>query len=147
MESEDTNIVFLKTVDITGKKFTDQTGRFPVTSTEPLKTRSGLDLTTAYKKIHIFLTNRGLIPHLHMLENECLNVLKNFMREINEKFQLVPPHIHHINSAERAIRTFKEHFISGLYSTHKDIPLHQWCRLLPHSSLTVSHSTYSDNIT
>ena len=63
-QSENTNIVFFKTVDLSEKIYTDQTGRFPVTSskgnkyslvayhfdsntihTEPLKTRSGLDLT------------------------------------------------------------------------------------------------------
>ena len=31
-QSEDTNIVFFKTVDLSGKIHTDQTGRFPVTS-------------------------------------------------------------------------------------------------------------------
>ena len=65
-QSEDTNLVFLKKVDLTRKIYTDQTGRFPVTSSkgnkyilveyhyepntihaEPLKTRSGLDLKTA----------------------------------------------------------------------------------------------------
>ena len=59
------------------------------------------------------------------------------MREVNEKFQLVPPHIHCRNSAERAIWIFIEHFISGVASTHKDFPLHIWCRLLPHASLTI----------
>ena len=68
-QSEDTNIVFLKRVDITGKNYTDQTGRFPVTSSkgityilvtynyesnnihaEPLKTRSSWDLKTALPK-------------------------------------------------------------------------------------------------
>ena len=66
---------------------------------EPLKTRSGLDLKTSYQKIHSLFTNRGLKPNLHILENECTNVLKTFMREVNEKFQLVPPHIHCRNSA------------------------------------------------
>ena len=66
-QSENTNLVFFKTVDLSGKIYTYQTGRFPVTSirgnkyilvayhfdsntihSEPLKTRSGLDLTTAY---------------------------------------------------------------------------------------------------
>ena len=61
-----------------------------------------------------------------------------FMREVNEKFKLFPPHIHHRNSVERAIRTFKEHLISGLASTHKDFPLHIWCQLLPPSSLTLN---------
>ena len=105
---------------------------------EPLKTRSGLYLKTAYHKIHILLTNRGLKPSLNTLENECHNVLKKFMREVNEKFQLFPPHIHHRNSAERAIRTFKEHFTTGLASTHKDFPLHLWCQLLLHASLTLN---------
>ena len=95
-QSENTNIFFFKTVDLTGKNYTDQTGRFPVTSrkgnkyilvayhydsntiyAEPLKIRSGLDLTSAYQKIHSLLTNRGLRPHLHILYNECTNVLKN----------------------------------------------------------------------
>ena len=31
-QSEDTNLVFIKTVDLTGKMYTDQTGRFPFTS-------------------------------------------------------------------------------------------------------------------
>ena len=65
-QSENTNLVFFKTVDIYRKKYTDQTGRFPVTSSkgnkyilvayhynsntihaEPLKIISGLDLTAA----------------------------------------------------------------------------------------------------
>ena len=77
--SENTNLLFCKTVDLSGKIYTDQTGRFPVTSSqgnkyilvayhfdsktihaEPLKTRSGLDLKTAYQKLHSMLTNRGL---------------------------------------------------------------------------------------
>ena len=156
-QSENTNLVFFKTVDLSGKMYTDQTGRFPVTSSrgdkyilvayhfdsntihvEPLKTRSGLDLTTAYQKLHSMLTNRGLQHHLHILDNECPHVLQNVMREVNEKFQLVPPHIHRRNSAERAIRTFKEHFIAGLSSTHKDFPIHLWCQLIPHANLTLN---------
>ena len=60
------------------------------------------------------------------------------MREVNEKFQMVPPHIHRRNSAEQAIRNFKEHFIAGLSSTHKDFPLHLWCQLIPHAILTLN---------
>ena len=127
MQSDDTNIVFLKKVDLTGKYYTDQTGRSPVTSNkinkyilvayhydsnnihaEPLKTRSVLYLKTDYHKIHSLLTNKVLKPRIHILDNECPNVLKIFMKEVNEKFQLVPPHINHRNSEERAIRTFKK---------------------------------------
>ena len=95
-QSENTDLVILKTVDMSGKSYADQTGRFPVTSSrgnkyilvtyhfdsntihaEPLKIRSGLDLTTAYQKLHSLLTNRGLRPHLHILDNEYPHVLKN----------------------------------------------------------------------
>ena len=157
MQSEDTNLVFLKTVYLTGKIHTDQTRRFPITSSkgnkytlvschyysntihaETLKTRSGIDLNTVYHKLHSLLINRGLKPSLHILENECPNVLKIFMREVNEKFQLVPPHIHHRNSSERAIRTFKEHFVFRIASTHKYFPLHLWCQLLPRASLPLN---------
>ena len=112
----DINLVFLNTVDLTGTFYTDQTGRLPVTSSKgnkyilvayhyesstihpkPLKTISGLDLKTAYQKLHSILTNRGLKPNLQILVNKCPNVLKSFMREVNKKFQLVPPHIHRRN--------------------------------------------------
>ena len=91
---------------------------------EPLKTRAGLELKTVYHKLHNLLTNRFLKPSLHILNNECPNVLKKFMIEVNYKLQLVPTHIHCINSVEQSIRTFKYHFVSGLASTHKDFPLH-----------------------
>ena len=94
---------------------------------EPLKTQTGIELHTAYHKIHSLLTNRGLKHIPEILVNECPKVIKTFMTEVNDTFQLVPPHIHHINSTEQAIRTFREHVIAGLASTHKDFPLNLWC--------------------
>ena len=86
--SEGTNLVFLKTVDLKGEIYTDQTGRFPITSSkgdkyilvayhydsntihvEPLKHRTGLELKTEYHKIRSLLTNRGFKPSLHIMEN------------------------------------------------------------------------------
>ena len=60
------------------------------------------------------------------------------MREVNEKFQLVPPHTHLRNLSERAIRTFNENFIAELAITHKEFSLHLCCRLLPHASFTLN---------
>ena len=75
-------------MDLTGNFYTDQTGRSPVTSSkvkmyilvayyydsntihaEPLKIRSGLDLKTAYQKLHSLLTNIGLKLNLNILDN------------------------------------------------------------------------------
>ena len=60
------------------------------------------------------------------------------MREVNEKIQLVPPHIHRRNSTESSIQTFREHSIAGLSSTDKDFLLHIWCQVLPHASLALN---------
>jgi hypothetical protein len=54
------------------------------------------------------------------------------------QYQLVPPHIHRRNAAERAIRTFKNHFIAGLSSTNPHFPLHLWCRLVPQAEETLN---------
>jgi hypothetical protein len=53
-------------------------------------------------------------------------------------YQLVPPHDHQQNLAEKAIQTFKAHFISIMCSIDKDFPLHLWDRLLPQAEHTLN---------
>ena len=119
-----THDVFITVTDLQGKIYTDQTGRFPVTSSrgnkyimiaydydsntinaEALKSRSGEALKNAYMKIQALLTARGLKPKLHFLDNECAASFKDFMKSVHEVFQLVPPHLHRRNAAERSIQT------------------------------------------
>jgi hypothetical protein len=63
---------------------------------------------------------------------------KYLQDEMDIKYQLVPPHIHHRNAAERAIRTFKNHFIAGLCITNPHFPLHLWCRLVRQAEETLN---------
>jgi hypothetical protein len=105
-----THLVYAKVVEITGQIYSDQTGRFPVTSSkgnkyimvvydydstailaEPIKNRSERELLRACSKIHKHLTERGLKPQLQKLDNECSEALKTFMRSNSVDFQLVPP--------------------------------------------------------
>jgi hypothetical protein len=53
-------------------------------------------------------------------------------------YQLVPPHDHGQNLAEKPIQTFKAHFISILCGIDKDFPLHLWDRLLPQAKHTLN---------
>jgi hypothetical protein len=64
--------------------------------------------------------------------------LKNFFTTNNISYQLVPPHCHRRNAAERAIRTFKEHFVAGLSSVDPSFPMHLWDRLLPQAEITLN---------
>jgi hypothetical protein len=53
------------------------------------------------------------------------------------EYQLVLPHCHRCSAAERAIRTFKEHFVEGLSSVDTTFPFHLWGRLLPQAEMTL----------
>jgi hypothetical protein len=64
--------------------------------------------------------------------------LSNYLTKQGIYYQLVPPHIHWRNNAERAIQTFKNHFIAGLCSVDSKFPLKLWDKLLPQSTLTLN---------
>ena len=84
------------------------------------------------------LCSRGITLKMHVLNNECSKVLKEYMEEENEHYQLVPPHLNRQNAAETAIQTFNNHSIDGIVSPHKDFPLHLWCRILPQAIVTLN---------
>ena len=104
----------------------------------PLRNRSAQEIQRVFTSVHAYLVARGLRPRLHTLDNEASTSLKDFLTAEHVEYQLVPPHIHRRNSAERAIQTFKNHFIAGLASTDPNFPLSNWCRLLPQAELTLN---------
>jgi hypothetical protein len=79
----------------------------------PIKSGSASEWVKAYDSIHQELTVKGFEPKLLTLENEASTALKNFFTVNNIAYQLVPPHCHRRNDAERAIMTFKEHFVAS----------------------------------
>jgi hypothetical protein len=81
---------------------------------------------------------RGLKPKLMKLDNEASKLLKTYLNQQDITLQLVPLYSHRRNSAERAIRSFKDHLIAGLCSTDKSFPMPLWDRLLPQSSITLN---------
>jgi hypothetical protein len=135
-----THCAFVKTVPISGTVYSDQTGHFPTTSSrgtkyvmifydhdssallaESLKALSASELLRAFSKLHQHLTDRGLSPALQILDNKCLAALKAFMLKAGTKYQLAPPNRHRTNAAEKAIDTWKCHFIAGLSSVDPDM--------------------------
>jgi hypothetical protein len=140
-----------------GQLYTDLTGKIPVQSSKgnsyvmvcyiydcnyvkvvPMKPRSASEWVKAYDSIHQGLTFKGFKPKLQTLHNEALTALKNFFTVNDIAYQLVPPHCHRRNAAERAIGTFKEHFVAGLSSVDPSFPMHLWDRLLPQAEITLN---------
>jgi hypothetical protein len=136
------NHIYVECQPISGQIYSDQPGQFLVASTsghlylmvaydydsnailaEPMTSRTGPALLAAYKCIHQTLTSRGLRPKLQRLDNEASTTLKQYMLDEGVDFQLTPAGMHRRNAAERAIRTFKNHFIAILCSTDPDFPL------------------------
>ena len=57
------------------------------------------------------------------MDNECSSDLKEDMKKYTIDFQLSPPRMYQQNAAERAIRTYKNNFISGLSTTDIDLTI------------------------
>jgi hypothetical protein len=102
-----------------------------------MKSMSASEWLKAYEHIQQELTSRGFKPKLQTLDNEASAALKSFFTGNDVEYQLVPPRCHQRNSDERAIHTFKEHFVSCLASVDPDFPLHLWDRLLPQAEMTL----------
>jgi hypothetical protein len=103
-----------------------------------MKSRSALEWVKAYDSVHQELTAKGFKPKLQTLDNEASAALKNFFTVNDIAYQLVPSHCHRRNASQRAIRTFKEHFVAGLSSVDPSFPLHLRDRLLPQAEITLN---------
>ena len=125
--------VYLRVFDTTKKAmYTDQPGRFPITSAgghkytmvaveldgnyidaEPMKSRSAKELTEAYKRIYSRWKATGVIcPNWHVLDNEAPAEFLDAIRANGCRVEKTPVDMHRRNIAERAIQTYKGHFIS-----------------------------------
>jgi hypothetical protein len=151
-----THLVYAVVVD-QGQLNTDLRGKFPVRSSKgnsfvmvcyiydcnyvpviPLKSRSASEWVKSYDSVYQELTVKGLKPKLQTLDDEASTALKNLFTVNDIAYQLVPPHCYRRNASERAIRTFKEHFVAGLSSVEPSLPLHLWDRLLPQAEITLN---------
>ena len=81
---------------------------------EPMKSRSDADMEKSYNKLYYYLTDRGWTPKFNVMDNEASTAIKKLLTQRDDTFQLVKPHNHCVNAAERVIHTFKNHFIAGL---------------------------------
>jgi hypothetical protein len=151
------SVSLLVPYESTNKAYHDLTGQFPHKSSrgyeyllmtydfdsnailaEPLQNRTGLEIKRAWTSTYTKLATRGSIPKLYIMDNEISGYLKSALKKHNCTYQLVPPHVHRRNAAERAIRTFKEHFLAILASCDPNFPITEWDRLLPQCLLTLN---------
>ena len=132
----------INTKDITSKLYSDQTGKFPLSSSRSqkyffvfyhsdrnailryaIKSRTTKDLCKTQMKAYTCYKYHGEAPNLHILDNECSTEMKAMFEQEQVLFQPVPPNIHRQNTAERAIQTYKNHLIAGFSPVTRSSPL------------------------
>ena len=122
------------TVEPISKLYTDDTGCFPTRAQSgnqyimiafhtptnailvaPFKSRKDFHRMEAYNSIMKRLKYRNHHVDLQILDNEARAEYKTLMTaKWKVNYQMVPTHIHRRNAVERAIQTFKAHFLSVL---------------------------------
>ena len=92
--------------------------------TTPLKNRTGTYILSGLTKLRDKLRKLVLTPKPHIMYNEVSEDLKKYVEDLDMQFQLVAPHMHWRNSAKRAVRTFKKHFIAALCTMDPRFPFY-----------------------
>jgi hypothetical protein len=103
-----------------------------------MTSKSASEWLKAFGQIFQELTSRGFKPKLQTMDNEASAALQGYFTENDMTYQLVPPYCHRRNAAERAIRTFKEHFVAGLAAVDPDFSMHIWDCILPRAEITLN---------
>ena len=136
---------------------TDLPGRYPVTSTQGhkyliviydydanyihttlIKSRKSEELVRGFTEGYAVLTKHGFQAKSIRLNNEISKDFKDHLATINLPYQLVSPGDHRANPAERAIQTFKNHFIAMLSGADPEFPVDCWDLLIPHADISLN---------
>ena len=135
----------------------DATGGFPVTSHRgdkyilimyseggnyikaiTMKTRTKQSYLKAHKAGNEYFKERGYAPTFQRLDNETSFDFNTYLRSNDITIDLAPPHQHRRNKAERAIRTWKNHFIAALAGVDPSFPMCAWSELIEHMEITIN---------
>ena len=143
----------------TGKMYTDQTGTFPVRSFSnmkllfvayiydinailaiPLKSRTDEAMVDAFRQVISKLEECNSKPKVNVMDNECSRAVEQYIKKsANMDIELCPPKNHRLNGlGERAVRTFKDHFISTLATVDPTCPIQLWNEFVEQANDTLN---------
>ena len=72
------------------------------------------------------------------MDNQASRVIKKYLTKQQCNNLLVEPNNHQVNAVERAIQSFKAHFISALALMDSNFPLQLWDCLTPQVEATLN---------
>ena len=152
MEKEKDNQIFTFTAIIRNKDgaiYTDFTGKFLIRSgdgmtsiliiydwitnailAEPVRALKDETVIEAFQTKFEYLKARGFKPVFNIINNVVSKAINTCINSKEIAIQMVEPNNHRANVAERAIQTWKNHFIAGICTTHDNFPSVLWSQLV-----------------
>jgi hypothetical protein len=105
---------------------------------EAINNQSAKSLLAATKSAIKFFTARESPIIEFRLDNQISDQVRNYLSKEKITIDLTPVGQHRRNKAERAIRTYKNHFTSSLAGVDKECPLELWPDFLEQIELTIN---------
>jgi hypothetical protein len=156
-KNDEQRSVYVSTYQPLDKSYVDATGEFVAKTTNgdkliyvfyhydsnyifavTMKSTSDAAQTEAFNKVYETLKRAGMTPKMHIVDNQCGIQQKAALEKGGVQYQLVPPGMHRYNAAERAIQTFKSHFISILCGTDPNCPIIIWGKFVRQAEITLN---------
>ena len=103
-----------------------------------IKLRNTEKIVKSWQTIFDILKKRGEAPSTHILCNKFSYYMKQASDTAEVKYQLVLPHVHRRNVAEREICTFKNYLITGLCICDTTFSATEWDRLISQENITIN---------
>ena len=104
----------------------------------PIMNIKGPTMTAAWKELNKVFKTSGAAHEACLLDNEKSKDLLDDFEEYKIVHQLLTPHKHRNNRAERDIHACKAHFKSCLAGTNPNFTLSEWYRLISQANVTVN---------
>ncbi len=142
--------IFIHVYELKKTMYSNQTGHFPQVSSlgnkyimviqdvdsnylwpEALKDNTGSILILGRAQALEQMQKVGIVLKHQVLDNQASVAYKKTIGNSDMTYELVPPDNHQHNMAEKAIQTFKDHFVGVLSCCAPTFPLYLWCQLLP----------------
>jgi hypothetical protein len=99
----------------------------------PIAGLDDISIFNAYEMQFKGLALKGFKPKVNIMDNQATKHIKEAFILIEQqcKLQLIEPHNHTMNAAERAIQTFMDAFITALTTTNSEFPVQLWDKIMP----------------
>lgn len=157
MEAGAMYTTFVEASAVTAKLYGDTSGPFPITSAKgnryfrityvvdanaiiviPMRDRANASMQASWTELKERLAKSGIPTKLYVLDNEMSKDMRITLTLDQMDWQLVPPGNHRANAAERAIQTWKDHFLAGLASVDSNFIMQQYDELIAQSEDTLN---------